>query len=1286
MTQDDGKTSKVQPPTRFVGLHAHSTLSIGDAIGLPQEHIDFALQNGMDGLALTDHGTMAGVSHQQIHQKKLNKAGRAFKAIPGIEAYFIDSLQRWRELRAEAAELKAREKVEAEQAKLLKKTKSKKGAKLTALYRADDAGGELQSMSLTDLVESASDVDSSPATLTSDTSGGVGGDDELGGTIVEQEEETKQNNTRFNNPLYQRNHLVLLPKNNAGLKSLFRLTSESYIDGMFRVPRMDFDMLRKHANNNLVASSACVGGYLAKIVFSHQNQSIPWDAWIPNTTNYEQIQRELKEAAERFVDVLGGNPENFYLELQFNKLGPQDLVNYHLIELSKRTGLKLIATADSHYASPDVWKEREVYKAMAWSTTKKQPFDASKLPKTVDDLKCELYPKNAQQMWDEYMAVKARHPEYANIYDDQVVKDAIERTHDIAHQLIGSLAVDNRVKLPAVSTLVPKNDLDNLLERLGASSTEQVDEDEVAFKHLVKLGIDGLRWRKKNTDDEYVQRLRHELDTIKHLKLSKYFLTYYNIMKITSDHMLIGNGRGSAAGSLLSYVLGITQVDPIRFGLLFARFLSKKKAGMADIDSDFSDRDKAAKLLTTFFGEENVVPVSLFAQLQLKSLIKDVSRLHNLPFDEINSSTGKIEGEVLAVKKQEDGFDRATWDLTFEEAMLYSPTFQELMEKHPEFETTLKVLFKQMRTVGRHAGGVIITDNSREAMPMITSKGELQTPWPEGVNYRHLEEFGLLKFDILGLGTLRMFENCTRRILQKQGVKNPTFNQIKEWFWQNLHPDNNPMDDINVYKHVFWEGNYHSVFQFINDQTQGFMKKMKPTSILDIAVATSIFRPGPLSAKVDRMFLKNRTNPELVTYKHPFLREVFKETEGLLIFQEQLQMVYHKLAGVPLEDTDAIRKAFTKKDKSNTEKAAKDREALKNTFLKLCKENNNVPEAVSSELFDEMEKLVAYSFNKSHAVCYAITSWQCAWFLTYHPDEWIATSIDYCTTSKGKVTGKEDPKVVALAEAKTLGYTFAKPDINISELEFIVDPNRPKTLVPSFASLQGIGKAAFSEIQQFRPYNTVESLVVHEDGKTWKHSKFNSKALSTLIKMESLDSMNIIGPDKPLKNYRQLHDLLIPNLDLLKRTSARKNNNNVAKLISELLPTVQDLPDWTREEKIEFAKDISGTVDMELVISKTMMENLQSYGFKSIDDYTEKDNYWAVLASATVAKAKKTGKPYLRAKLLGPSNKEHTLMVWNWKGTLELKPYDVVVGLFEHSEKFGGFSCFQNKLFSIKEK
>ena len=796
------------------------------------------MTNGMDGLALTDHGTMAGISHQQIHAKKLKDKGVNFKAIPGVEAYFIDSFVDWR--------------------KLVKVQKANK-ALSKAIASNNVIGNEFAG--------TEADMEEQHGKGTSSSE-----EDEDGGTVVELEAESKSN--KFADPIAQRNHLVLLPKNNAGLKSIFQMVSESYIDGFYRYPRMDLDMIRRHAKGNVIASSACIGGRLARTIFDNQDQSVEWKNWNVNRRNYTKIMAELKGITDQFVDALGG-PENYYLELQMNRLLPQHLVNFYLIELAKETGLKLVVTADSHYSNPNHWKEREVYKAMAWASKTKGTIDPDTLPKTVDELKCELYPKNADQIWNTYLEQKAVHPELYT--DDQLICDAIERTHDIAHNLIGDVSIDRKVKLPGIGYLVPKDRLEKLLEASAGMS-----EDDVAFKELVRVAILGLRKLNRGNDDVYVDRLKHELETIKHLRFAKYFLTYYKIMDITGAHMLIGNGRGSAAGSLLAYALNLTQVDPIRFGLLWERFLVRSKKGYPDIDSDFSDRDKAVKLLIEFFGSENVIPVTNFAQLQLRSLIKDVARLHKLPFEEINFATSKIEKEVLDVAKSVAGFDRGTWVLTFEDAMNDSATFNTLMDKYPEFENTIKVLFKQMRGLSRHAGGVIITENSREGMPLIKAGGELQTPWPEGVNYRHLEEFGLLKFDILGLGTLRMFENCVRRILQKQGNKHPTFSQIKQWFWDNLHPDNNPMTDLKVFENVFWNGNYTGIFQFINDKTQNFMRQMKPKSVIDIAVATSIFRPGPLSLKVDQRFLNNRMNPKEVVYKHPLQAEIFKETSGCL--------------------------------------------------------------------------------------------------------------------------------------------------------------------------------------------------------------------------------------------------------------------------------------------------------------------------------------------------------------------------------------------------------------------
>lgn len=702
-----------------------------------------------------------------------------------------------------------------------------------------------------------------------------------------------------------------------------------------------------------------------------------------------------------------------------------------------------------------------------------------------------------------------------------------------------------------------------------------------------------------------------------------------------------------------------------------------------DIDNDWSDRDHALQLLIKRFGEENVIPVSNFNQLQLRSLIKDVARLYNLPFQEINAATSQIELEVLAAKKKEPGFDRQVWVLTYDEADTHSQTFRNLMAKYPEFQDTIRVLFKQMRNVSRHAGGVIITNNSFEGMPVIKSGGELQTPWAEGLNYRHLEEFGLMKFDILGLGTLRMFEDCIRKILKKEGVKYPTFTQVKQWFDKNLHPDNNALDDMKVYKHVFWDKNYAGIFQFVQDNTQRFMAEMKPTSVIDIAIATSIFRPGPLALKVDRSFLENRLNPQNVVYKHPLLKEVFAETSGLLVFQEQLQMIYHKLAGVPLAETDAVRKAFTKKDISNQAKAAKDREDLKNKFLELCLATNGIPKAVSGDLFDMMEKLVAYSFNKSHAVAYAITSYQCAWLLTYYPEEWVTTYIDYCATSKGKVTGKEDPVSVAIKEAKRLGFTIGKPDINTSEYEFTAHPTEPKTLVPSFSSMKYVGKSVMSELRQFRPYQSVHDLLINSDG-TWRHSALNKRALSTLIQLEALDSVGVVGPGKMFGNYKQLHAAVIDQYDKLKSTSAKKKNNDIKPLVEDLAKKYATEPDWTKTEKIALQKELAGSVDFNLIVSPSVQEQLDELGAMSIDDWEDdlaEGTCWALLNRVEFAKTK-TGKAYLKLKLTAQASKEYTCFVWNYKGnTVNLAANDVVVIQMKKTDF--GFSAFPNKIFKL---
>lgn len=1217
-------------PKKFVNLHGHSNLSIGDCIGMPADHIDFSIENGADALAITDHGNCNAYSYQYLHTKKLKDKGVNFKSISGCETYFIPSLREWRKLKNE----QDGDKADAKETKRLSK------------LSPEVIGDELASAKaeLQELASSVVKVD----------------EDEMGGTVIENDEETRS--AKFRNPINRRNHLVLLAKNSEGLKALFRMVSASYIDGFYRYPRIDMEMLRRECKGNIIASTACVSGPLMYSIAGHQTET-DFNLWKPNDDNLEIIQAELKTIIEEFKDALG--EENFYAEIQMNALGAQHLANYHIIEAAKRTNTKLIVTCDSHYSRPEHWKARELYKAMAWASKTKGSVDATKLPERIEDLKCELYPKNAEQLWASYK--KCAEP--YDFYDDGIVKDAIERTWDIAHNQIGEVSFDRSVKLPVIEQLVSKDNLEIAIEKLGSAE----DEDAIAFEELKRLAIAGLKNRNHDEDEVYIARMVHELSVVKKLKFSKYFLTYCKVMEVVTKTQTMGPGRGSSGGSLLAYCLGITQVDSIKYGLIFERFLTYAKKGWVDIDSDSADRDAAVKAISEYFGAENVISVSNFNMLQLRSLLKDVSRFANIPFDEINKYTGKIEAEAMAEAKKQPGFDRAMWTLTYDEAETNSASFRELMAKYPVLEENVKVLFKQMRNISRHAGGVLITNNARENMPIIKSGDVLQTPWPEGLNARHLEDFGLLKFDILGLGTLRIIENCVRKIIKKTtGEKYVTFPMVKQWIEDNLHPDKLDMNDQHVYKNVWHDGHYSGTFQFISPNVQKFMAQMKPTSISDLSVGTSLFRPGPLSAQVDKLYLNNRANPDKIVYKHPLQKEVLGETAGVLVYQEQLQIIYHKLAGVPLDETDNIRKAFTKKDLSNKEKAKADRAALREDFATKCLAANDIPKTISYEIFDDMMKMVAYSFNKSHATIYSIISYQCAWLLTYHPAEWITSYIDYCATEKGKQAGKEDPKAIAISEAKGLGFSIGKPDINHSERDYVIIDDQ---LIPSFSSLKHVGTAVLNEINEFRPYKSIEDLLFNADD-TWRHSKFNKRALSTLVKLEGFASMGLVGEGCMFKNYRQLHYVLIEKGDDLKRAATKKKKTHRADLAT-YIEEAQELDDWSLGEKVEFSKSLSGMVDIDMIVTPDIADYFRKQGIASIDNREDDDQWvWCIVKSSKEAKTK-AGKPYMRMKVYGASCTDMEIFVWNFKPPQDrlIPDNSLIIGRFKKTD-FGMSSFF----------
>src|SRR3990167_734213 len=701
----------MKKPNRFIGLHAHDGKSTFDGLGTPAQHIEFVLENGMDAWAETNHGHMNGFAESYLFVKKLKTKGVNFKFIPGCELYVHPDLDQWRRDKetSDAAKQDARESK--------KLTKKQREDVLTDIVRTTDADDETLDVEMTNAL------------------------------TIENEEETKSNKSF--NPTNRRHHLVVLPKTSAALKRIFRLVSRGYLEGFYRFPRVDMKMLKEAAGGekDILISSACMGGELAYAVFS-QLRHVPFDALGPNVLDdpaiLSRVLADVETTFDRYADAVG--PKNVLIELQFNKFGAQDLVNRALLELAKKNGMtdQLVVTADSHYPRPELWKHREMYKKLGWMNY--SSYGPESLPKSVEDLKCELYPKNAGQVWDEYERSKERSPgTYAGA--DQLVFDAIERTHSIAHDVIGDITLDTTYSYP--SSTVPKG--------------------MTPFKRLCELCKEGMVKRGLSDRPEYLERMKHELVVIKELDNAAYFVTLALAMDLARGTCLVGCARGSSGGSLVAYAIGITYLDPIKYECRFDRFMSRTRVGAPDIDVDVGDRDKVLDVLRKEFGFNNVIPISNVNTFKVKTLVKDLSKFHGIPFEEANAATRTVEQEVRRATLKV-GSDKNLFTLTFADAMLYNSIFISFVERHPEIEESINIIFKEQRALSRHAGGVCILDDATGQMPLITSKGEPQTPWVEGVGGKFLEPLGVIKYDILGLEAMRLIQRSIELLLKKRGL------------------------------------------------------------------------------------------------------------------------------------------------------------------------------------------------------------------------------------------------------------------------------------------------------------------------------------------------------------------------------------------------------------------------------------------------------------------------------------------------------------------------------------
>jgi len=1016
------------------------------------------------------------------------------------------------------------------------------------------------------------------------------------GLSIEDEEESKR---ATRNLLSRRAHLVLLAQNQKGLENLFELVSKSYErENFYRYPRIDFDMLEQY-NEGIICSSACLSGPLSK------------DYWNNREQGPEAVHAAMKATCIRFKGIFG---DRFYGELQWNGIPEQHNVNEHIIKVCEELGIELISTADAHYPRPELFKDRELYKQIGWLGKTKPDYASSKLPDKREDLKYELYPKNGDEMYAAYIRYS---DDCGRSYDNNLVRDSITRTHYIAHDRIEDFYPNSEVQLPS-----------------------WVMGKESDVETLRSLCFDGLK-QKDLDNKEYNDRLVKELEVIEKRGFAKYFLTMKAISDKAQEVQLVGPGRGSAAGSLISYVLNITQIDPIKHGLLFERFLTREGTGYPDIDYDVADPMALKDLFIEEWGKKNVVPISNFNTLQFRSLIKDVSKFYDIPFMEVNNVTNNMMDEATPLAKQKHGIKAGVYTPTFEELCEFSYSLKGFFNKHPQVKEHVLNLIGQVRSISRHAGGVLIADNLNKKMPLINSGGVVQTPWTEGQNVRHLEPFGFIKFDILGLASLRMIEGAIRHILiRHKGIEEPTFEDVRAFYDENLHPDVMNLSDPNIYRNIFQKGNWAGIFQFTNHGAQTFCKEAKPKNLIDLSAITSIFRPGPLSANVHNMYVAAKNNPRGVKYLTKEVKEITKDTYGFLIFQEQIALLAHRLGkDLSLDEGNMLRKVLTKK---GTGKAAKVKQVLHGKFITGCVEKG-VKEADAQKLWQTFEYFSGYGFNKSHAVSYSVLSYQCAWLFHKYPAEWLAAFLD---------KEPEDRKAKAISLARILGFKTELPNINTSGNVWEISEDG-KTLYQPLTSIKGLGSKAIEQIIDNRPFNNIEEFLFHKD---ISYGKLNKKSIDVLVRSHALNDLM----DERFTGMKHFWSCVAV------------DRPRTQKKLEENIELYADEGEFTTEEKIQYLDSLTGIYPVHMVVDQGLLSRFENMKVPPLGEFDKALKIAWFIPKEVISKKTKNGKVYWLVKVTDSSNKINSIKCWGVnpdKDKVELnRPY---FGKLEYSEKWG---------------
>ena len=884
-------------------------------------------------------------------------------------------------------------------------------------------------------------------------------------------------------------HLVLLAKDNEGYKNLSYLVSMGFLEGFYYNPRIDKELLRKHSKG-LYGLSACLGG-------------------VVNKTFLREGEAKAAEVAREYQELF--EPGHFFLELQHNGYEEQVRANEALIEIGRTYKIPLAATADSHYLRPQDSSAHEILMCIGQGRSL-QEFRGKM---HHSDL---LYVRTPEEMWDAFK---------------NLAPEAIENTMRIAANCNAELNL-SETYLPSYG----------------------VPEGQTRESYLEQVSFAGLKRRIQDSHyliDEAAYRLRleYELGVIMKMGFAGYFLIVWDFIRFAKESAIpVGPGRGSGAGSLVAWCLRITDLDPIPYDLLFERFLNPERVSMPDFDIDFCQdrRGEVINYVGDKYGRNNVGQIVTYSQLSAKSVIKDVGRVLELPFAEVNELTKLIPGLINGKK------------VSIDQALELEPKLRDIQKEKPIYEQVISIaraLEGLNRQTGIHAAGIVIGDKPLwEYVPVCRGKeGEMVTQFAKD----EVEQAGLVKFDFLGLKTLTVIANAVKHVRRRPGAgpmgDNGTF-EIERV----------PLNDAKVYT-LIASGDTDGVFQLESSGFKELLKRLKPDCFEDIVAAVALYRPGPLDAGMVDDYIARKHRRKKVEYPHAVCEAILNTTYGVIVYQEQVMRIAVALSGFTMGEADVLRKAMGKKK-------ADVMAQMRQKFVQGAFNNNGMPETDGDELFTQIEKFAGYAFNKSHSAAYAVVSYQTAYLKTYYPVEFMAALLS--TEMRD-----QDNVVRYIQSAREHKIAVLPPCVGLSDRDFstVLGEDKKYSILFGLGAVKGLGDAAIDAITEARANRTFKSIYDFCENVDIK--KVNRKVLEALVKSGAFDTFKrprsqMLGAlDKALETgQKAAKDRAHGQTSLFAAFAASRPKPHAnAGSGDESYP---DLPDWTEKERLVAEKEALG--------------------------------------------------------------------------------------------------------------